>query len=171
MSQCSSFHSPVPVVRGQNSTQSWSTPLWLLGWPLPQYVLYGQRINVISHTCLTTTKRKYVSSVSYTVVRGVPSTHFHRPSTPLSVKPIHGDLPEPYKPLRNTFEGKYIEFKTIAMDFTHKLALHWKMLKRYFKQIDKHTISSGLFMTTRSAPLLAQFSLLRAQVLLLADLK
>jgi len=36
MVQLSSFQSPFPLERCQNSTQSWFLPWWLLGWPLAQ---------------------------------------------------------------------------------------------------------------------------------------
>lgn len=63
--------------------------------------------------------------VSYVCVSGVPSTHFHCPSTPSSVRPIQTSLSLLYKPLMKVCEGKE----------THKLHNHKYNKHRKHNQI------------------------------------
>lgn len=175
-------HSPGPAPGG-----CW-VGFWPRTWKKIFIYVYLFPLDMRRMSCRLWIKYRVRSTVSYVWFRGVPSTHFHCPSTPPSFRPIHASLSLLYKPLMKFYQKRRSEAKRIAFDWTSRVTncstqkntrtsdetnqmFSQKLAKFHKSFFFKPTISSLLVMMARSAPLFWQNSLLRCQDFFVEEVK
>lgn len=136
----SSSHFLMPGARTQRSPGSSHRSCW--AGCHPRTCSTTTNTGEVAPTHTSTAKWPFKKGNAHAVVSGVPSTHFHWPSNPPSVRPIHTSLSLPNKLLRNLCESKQ-SFSAAFTDTSPGGQTH--------KCEQGRTISSRVFMIARSA--------------------